>query len=178
MELTGSRMIHAPREEVWRALNDPEVLKACIPGVTDLTGNVGDGMEAVATQKVGPVKATFKGAVSFSNIEEGQGYTISGEGKGGAAGHAKGSADVKLKETDEGTELDYTVEAAVGGKLAQLGSRIIDGFAKKMADKFFENFKMEVEGENYVPTDSGEKKGLMTKVFGKKDKDEETEAKT
>lgn len=175
MELTGTRTINASREDVWKALNDPEVLKACIPGVTDLTGTIQDGLDAVATQKVGPVKATFKGAVSFSDVVPNESYTITGEGKGGAAGHAKGSAAVKLKDADNATELDYTVDAQVGGKLAQLGSRIIDGFAKKMADNFFESFKKEVEGENYVPTEPEKKEGMMSKMFGKKKSEPETE---
>ncbi len=169
MELTGTRIIHASREEVWNALNNPDVLKACIPGATELTGSPDDGFEAKVTQKVGPVKANFKGGVTLENVKPLESYTLVGEGKGGAAGFAKGSADVTLKDVDEGTELDYAVDAKVGGKLAQLGSRIIDGFAKKMADNFFENFKMEVEGENYVPTEKEEKKGVMSKMFGKKD---------
>ncbi len=168
MELTGTRQINASREAVWKALNDPEVLKACIPGATDLTGSPEEGFEALVTQKVGPVKANFKGGVTLENVVPMESYTLVGEGKGGAAGFAKGSADVKLSDVDGGTELDYAVDAKVGGKLAQLGSRIIDGFAKKMADNFFENFKMEVEGENYVPTEKEEKKGMMSKMLGKK----------
>lgn len=171
MELTGARTIAAPRETVWAALNDPEVLKACIPGCTDLTGSAEDGFEAVVTQKVGPVKATFKGAVKLSNVNAPESYTITGEGKGGAAGFAKGGADVKLTEVDEGTELAYEVKASVGGKLAQLGSRLIDGFAKNMADKFFTNFKDAVEGPS-EPQDGDaaapaeKKKGWMKKILG------------
>lgn len=148
MELTGSRSIAADRATVWQALNSAEVLKACIPGCTELTGNADDGFEATVTQKVGPVKATFKGAVTLSDIVIGESYVISGEGKGGAAGFAKGGARVTLTDTAEGTELTYTVEAKVGGKLAQLGSRLIDGFAKKMADTFFENFKNALEPQD------------------------------
>ncbi len=146
MELTDQRDIAAPPEDVWSALIDPEVLKQCLPGCQEMTGNPDDGYEAVVTQKVGPVKATFKGHVELSNVVAGQSCTITGEGKGGPAGFAKGGADVVLTPTGEGTRLSYDVTAKVGGKLAQLGSRIIDGFAKKMADQFFDNFKNVVEG--------------------------------
>ena len=148
MELTGTRIIAAPREAVWAALNDAETLRACIPGCEELTGNPEDGFEAIVRQKVGPVKATFKGAVQLSDVVAPVSYRISGEGKGGVAGFAKGGADVRLAEVPEGTELTYAVDAKVGGKIAQLGSRLIDSFAAKMADTFFENFKHEVEGAN------------------------------
>lgn len=146
MELQGSRVIAADRATVWSALNDPEVLKACIPGCETLTGSAETGFEATVTQRVGPVKATFKGAVTLADVVPGESYTLSGEGKGGAAGFAKGSAKVRLSEVEGGTELAYEVEAKIGGKLAQLGSRIVDGFAKNMADKFFETFQKVVEG--------------------------------
>jgi uncharacterized protein len=147
MELSGSRQIAADRQTVWAALNDPEVLKACIPGCQEMSGSPEEGFEATVKQKVGPVSATFKGAVQLSNVVPGESYTISGEGKGGAAGFAKGGADVHLADAEGGgTLLSYDVKANVGGKLAQLGSRIIDGFAKKMADQFFANFQREVEG--------------------------------
>jgi len=147
MEMVGSRVIAAPREKVWAHLNSAETLKACIPGCEELTGSPQEGFEAVVKQKVGPVKATFRGAVALSDVIAPQSYTISGEGKGGVAGFAKGGAKVTLTEVPEGTELAYNVEAKVGGKLAQLGSRIVDGFAKKMADAFFENFKTTVEAD-------------------------------
>ncbi|SDZ52883.1 hypothetical protein SAMN05444004_11944 [Jannaschia faecimaris] len=146
MELTGTRTIAASREVVWAKLNDAETLKACIPGCEELTGSPEEGFEAVVKQKVGPVKATFKGAVTLSDVVAPESYRIAGEGKGGVAGFAKGGADVKLTEVPEGTELTYAVDAKVGGKIAQLGSRLIDSFAAKMADAFFENFKNEVEG--------------------------------
>lgn len=146
MELEGSRVIAADRDTVWARLNDAETLRACIPGCEELTGTPEDGFEAVVKQKVGPVKATFKGAVRLENVNAPESYTIAGEGKGGVAGFAKGSADVSLVEVEEGTELSYKVDAQVGGKLAQLGSRIIGGFARKMADQFFERFQQEVEG--------------------------------
>jgi carbon monoxide dehydrogenase subunit G len=146
MELTGSRVIAADRATVWSRLNDAETLKAAIPGCSDLTGSPEDGFEAVVTQKVGPVKATFRGKVVLSDVVEGESYRISGEGTGGVAGFAKGGADVRLTDHEDGTELSYDVQAQVGGKIAQLGSRLINGFAKKMADQFFENFQTAVEG--------------------------------
>lgn len=145
MELTGTRVIAADRATVWKHLNDPETLKACIPGCQELTGSPEEGFEAVVKQKVGPVSATFKGKVVLSDVVEERSYRISGEGSGGIAGFAKGGADVSLADHEEGTELSYAVDAKVGGKIAQLGSRLIDGFARKMADSFFENFKNEVE---------------------------------
>ncbi len=172
MELKGSRIIAADRATVWAALNDPEVLKASIPGCDTLTGNPADGFEATVTQRVGPVKATFKGAVTLSDVVEGESYTIQGEGKGGAAGFAKGGAKVALRDVEGGTELAYDVEAKVGGKLAQLGSRLIDGFAKGMADKFFQTFQTVVEGPGEATevsaTDTGEapKKSWLGKLIG------------
>lgn len=152
MELTGSRVIAADRETVWAHLNSADTLRACIPGCEELTGSPEEGFEATVKQKVGPVKATFKGTVALSDINAPESYTISGEGKGGVAGFAKGGAQVRLAEVDGGTELTYEVEAKVGGKLAQLGNRIINGFAKKMTDAFFESFQNTVEGK----TDTGE----------------------
>lgn len=146
MELKDEIVIRAPRDEVYAALNDPEILQACIPGCEELTGSPEEGFAAVVTQKVGPVKATFKGEVQLENIIPAKSYTITGEGKGGVAGFAKGGADVVLTPVEGGTELAYDVQAKVGGKLAQLGSRIIGGFARKMADEFFERFQNEVEG--------------------------------
>lgn len=150
MKLTGTRTIAAPRETVWAALNDPDVLKACIKGCESLEKTSDTTFEAVVKQKVGPVSATFKGAVELTDLNPPESYRISGEGKGGAAGFAKGGADVKLLEVAEsdggGTELSYDVDAKIGGKIAQLGSRLIDGFAKKMADQFFETFQTVVEG--------------------------------
>lgn len=147
MELDGARTLGAPREAVWRALNDPEVLKACIPGCSELSGSPQEGFEATVTQKVGPVKATFKGSIELSEVVEPESYTISGQGKGGAAGFAKGSAKVRLVEVEGGTELGYEVEARVGGKLAQIGSRIISGVARKLTNEFFERFQAQVEGQ-------------------------------
>ncbi|MGR3436536.1 MAG: CoxG family protein [Shimia sp.] len=145
MELTGTRIIAADRETVWRHLNDPETLRACIPGCESLSGSPEEGFEATVKQKVGPVKATFKGAVTLEDVHPPASYRIVGEGKGGVAGFAKGAADVRLADHPEGTELTYDVEAKVGGKLAQLGSRVVGGVATRMADEFFETFKTRVE---------------------------------
>jgi carbon monoxide dehydrogenase subunit G len=178
MNMSGERLIAAPRADVWAALNDPDVLKACIPGCDSLDKTSPTTFEAVATQKVGPVKATFKGSVELSDIVEGEGYTISGEGKGGAAGFAKGGAKVRLSDAEptEGTAgpatlLAYEAEAKVGGKLAQLGSRLIDGFAKKMADDFFNRFQTAVEGPSAeaVPEDAPKeekKKSWLKRLVG------------
>lgn len=140
MEMTGEYRIPADRETVWKALNDPDALREAIPGCEELVRNDDGTMSAKVVAKVGPVKATFAGNVGFTNVVEPESYTISGEGKGGAAGFAKGAADVKLAEDGEGTLLTYEVHAQVGGKLAQLGSRLIDTTAKKMADEFFTTF--------------------------------------
>jgi carbon monoxide dehydrogenase subunit G len=146
LELEGTRVIAADRATVWAHLNNLETLKACIPGCEELTGSPEGGFEAVVKQKVGPVKATFKGAVRLEDVQAPDSYRIVGEGKGGVAGFAKGAANVALTDVEDGTELTYFVDAKVGGKLAQLGSRIVGGFARKMADRFFENFQEVVEG--------------------------------
>jgi carbon monoxide dehydrogenase subunit G len=152
MELIGTRMIATDRATVWAHLNNVETLRACIPGCEELTGTPETGFEAVVKQKVGPVKATFKGAVTLEDVNAPNSYRIVGEGKGGVAGFAKGAAEVTLADVEGGTELSYNVDAKVGGKLAQLGSRIVGGFAKKMADQFFEDFQAIVEGT--APTES------------------------
>lgn len=146
MDMTGEYRIEAPRDLVWAALNDPDVLRACIPGCEELEKTSETTMEAKVTQKIGPVKAKFTGGVELLNITPPESYTIRGEGKGGVAGFAKGSADVHLTEEDGVTKLSYTAHAEVGGKLAQLGSRLIDSTAKKLADKFFENFRDHLSG--------------------------------
>ena len=150
MTMTGEVDLPATRQVVWEALNDPEVLKACIPGCQSLE-KVGDNsLQAVAKVKVGPVAATFKGKVDLLDLDPPNGYRISGEGEGGAAGFAKGGATVKLSDMPGGTKLAYDVEAQVGGKLAQLGARLIDGVAKKMADQFFTDFATAVAKQQGV----------------------------
>mgnify|MGYP000302755027 CR=1 FL=1 len=146
MEMSGEYRIPAPREEVWAALNDPEVLRKSIPGEESVNKIADDEFEAVAKAKVGPVSARFKGKVKLTDIDPPNGYTISGEGNGGAAGFAKGSARVTLTEADDGTLLAYTVNAQVGGKLAQIGGRLVDATAKQMADQFFTAFAEKLGG--------------------------------
>ncbi|MEX0286032.1 MAG: CoxG family protein [Paracoccaceae bacterium] len=152
MEMSGSVHIAADRQAVWDALLNPDVLMQCVPGCQEMAGTPDDGVTATVVQKVGPVKATFKGAVTLEDRVAPDSLRLVGEGKGGAAGFAKGGAQVQLQDVEGGTELSYTVEAKVGGKLAQLGSRIIDGFARKMADKFFEDFRAAV-GSTDAPDD-------------------------
>jgi len=141
MEMSGEYRIGAPIDEVWTALNDVEVLKICIPGCEELEKISDMEMTAKVALKIGPVKARFKGAVTFENVDAPNGYTLVGEGQGGIAGFAKGGADVQLVEDDDGTILTYQAQAQVGGKMAQLGSRLIKSTAAKLADKFFKNFR-------------------------------------
>jgi len=168
MHMNDSKEIAAPRAEVWQALLNAEVLKECVPGCQEMSGSPEEGFEATVVQKVGPVKATFKGAVTISDVVEGDSLTLTGEGKGGAAGFAKGGARVTLSDTETGTLLSYDVDAKVGGKIAQLGSRIIDGFAKKMAEQFFTRFQEVVEGpsEDGAETagDEPKKKGWLKRM--------------
>ncbi|WP_230530732.1 CoxG family protein [Microvirga roseola] len=140
MTMQGEVTLPADRATVWAALNDPDVLKASIPGCQDLEKVSDTEFQATAKIAVGPVKATFKGDVTLSDLNPPDGYTISGEGQGGIAGWAKGRAKVRLEDAEGGTKLVYDVEAQVGGKIAQLGGRLINGVAKKYADGFFANF--------------------------------------
>jgi hypothetical protein len=140
MTMSGEYQLAASPETVWEKLNDAATLKACIPGCEQLDKLSDTEFSAIATQKIGPVKATFKGKVTLSDIDPPHGYRISGQGEGGVAGFAKGGATVKLAPKDGGTVLSYAVEAQIGGKLAQLGQRLINGAAKKVADNFFQNF--------------------------------------
>lgn len=140
MDLTGEYRIPAKRELVWEALNDPEILKQCIDGCTELNKTSDTEFTAKVTAKVGPVKAKFAGKVTLSEIDPPNGYLISGEGQGGVAGFAKGGATVKLAEDNGETVLTYEAKAEVGGKLASVGSRLVEGVAKKTADDFFGKF--------------------------------------
>jgi carbon monoxide dehydrogenase subunit G len=152
MDMKGEYDIPAPRQAVWDALNDPEVLKQAIPGCQSLERSGENGFEATVKAKVGPVSATFKGQVELTDIDPPNGYRISGEGKGGAAGFAKGGATVSLSDLpDGGTKLAYAVDAQVGGKLAQIGSRLIDSTAKKMAGEFFSKFASLVAPADTAP---------------------------
>jgi carbon monoxide dehydrogenase subunit G len=142
MTMTGEVQLGASREKVWDKLNDPEILKQCVPGCEQLD-RIGDNeFQAVATVKVGPVKARWKGKIKLSDFDPPTSYRITGEGEGGVAGFAKGGAVVSLADKDGGTLLSYNVEAQIGGKLAQLGQRLINSAAKKTADDFFERFKV------------------------------------
>jgi len=175
MQMSDQREISADAATIYAALLNPEVLRACVPGATEVVGNPEDGYTATVTQRVGPVKATFKGQVVMSDMVENRSLTIAGEGKGGAAGFAKGGAKVTLTPTEAGTILAYEVEARVGGKIAQLGSRLIDGFAKKMADQFFNNLKEAIEGpvgdnpeaQNGAKKETPAKKSWFKKITGR-----------
>jgi carbon monoxide dehydrogenase subunit G len=145
MDMTGERRIPAPRQTVWEALNNPDVLKASIPGCESLEKLDDDQMKATAAVKVGPISARFSGKVQLSDIDPPNGYRISGEGQGGVAGFAKGGANVTLADDGADTLLSYQVNAQVGGKLAQLGGRLIDATAKQMADAFFDRFSKQVQ---------------------------------
>ncbi len=140
MTMHGEYQLAVPPQTVWERLNDTETLKACIPGCEQLDKTSDTEFHATAVVKIGPVKAKFKGRVALSDLDPPNGYKISGQGDGGVAGFAKGGATVKLTPKDGGTLLAYDVEAQIGGKLAQLGQRLINGAAKKVADEFFENF--------------------------------------
>jgi carbon monoxide dehydrogenase subunit G len=149
MDMTGDHQINAPRAAVWAGLNDPEILKQSIPGCEEITLLSATEMTAQVTAKVGPVKAKFGGKITLSDIDPPNGYTLSGEGQGGAAGFAKGGAKVHLEDAvGGGTLLKYEMHAQIGGKLAQIGSRLIDGAARKMGDDFFSAFAAAVEARN------------------------------
>lgn len=173
MELTGEYRISAPQKAVWEALNDEDILKKCVPGCESMEKLGDTEFKAVAVAKVGPVKAKFSGKVTLSDIDPPNGYKITGQGTGGAAGFAKGGADVRLVSDGGETVLTYQVEAQVGGKLAQIGQRFIDAAAKKMADDFFSAFSEELGTSSEVeletqaipaptqaPADPGTRAGL------------------
>ena len=158
MDMTGEFRIAASREAVWNALNDPVVLKQCIAGCEELTKTSDTEFVARVVARVGPVKAGFNGKVTLSDLDRPNGYKITGEGQGGAAGFARGGADVRLEPDGSGTLLKYTVNAAIGGKLAQIGARLIDGTARKFAEDFFAKFAALVASEQPAgtPTSSDE----------------------
>ena len=147
MELKDEITINAPKDAVYAALNDPEVLKKCIPGCEELIKHSDTELEAKVVLKVGPVKAKFGGNVTLDTSGAPDAFSLSGQGNGGAAGHAKGGADVTLATEGEGTILTYEAKAEIGGKLAQLGSRLIQSTAKKLAAKFFKSFAEVMEAE-------------------------------
>lgn len=186
MQMNDSQRIEAPKHKVWEALNDPEVLKASIPGCEDLIKHSDTELEAKVRLKVGPVKATFGGKVTLNDLDPPNGYTIEGEGSGGVAGFARGAAKVHLEEDGpDATILHYEVDAKVGGKLAQLGARLIDSTAKRLAGEFFTAFgeqvapgtpaaSNELEADttpaDASPSDGEEKKGWIKGLFGGKKK--------
>ena len=141
MEMTGEQLIPLPQEATWKALNDPAVLKDCIPGCESIDKAEDDAYDVVLTARVGPVSARFKGRMKVSDADPPRAYKLSFEGQGGVAGFAKGEADVALTPEEGNTRLKYAARATVGGKLAQVGARLIDGVAKQLAGKFFEAFE-------------------------------------
>lgn len=173
MEISGSRRIAAPREQVWGALTSAEILKSCVSGCEEMTGGPEKGFEAVVKQKIGPVSARFRGSIRLTNVVPGESYTITGRGKSRAAGIARGVADIRLSDVEGGTQLDYAVKADVGRKLAKLGRRLIDGLVVRMADSFFDNLQLAVEGpiEPAAPADvteeSDKKPGWFGRLMGK-----------
>ena len=140
MEMTGEQLIPLPQAETWKALNDPGILKDCIPGCESITRAADNEYDVVMTAKVGPVSAKFKGRMTVTDADPPNAYTLKFEGQGGVAGFAKGEATVKLAAQDSGTRLAYSAKATVGGKLAQVGARLVDGVARQVAEKFFEAF--------------------------------------
>jgi carbon monoxide dehydrogenase subunit G len=152
MEMTGEQLVPASQEVTWNALNDPEVLKACVPGCESIERISGNDFLVLMVARVGPVSAKFKGKLSLSDIKPPDSYSISFEGQGGAAGFAKGSANVRLSSENSSTRLAYDVKANVGGKLAQIGSRLVDGAARKVADDFFRNFNEKLSAKQPAAT--------------------------
>src|SRR5215813_11693329 len=166
MQMSDSQRIPASKEKVWAMLNDPAVLKQCIPGCESLEMTSPTEMTATVVIKVGPVKASFGGKVTLSDLDPPNSYRIAGEGSGGVAGFAKGGATVKLStESPDVTVLFYSVEAQIGGKLAQLGSRLIDSTAKKLAGEFFASFGQVVGGTAAAPAEAAPK-GWLGKLTG------------
>jgi carbon monoxide dehydrogenase subunit G len=146
MEMSGEQLISAPQHAVWEALNDPEMLKACVPGCESIERTGENEFQVLMVARVGPVSAKFKGKLTLSDIKPPNSYSLAFEGQGGPAGFAKGGAHVRLEPAGDKTRLIYDVKASVGGKLAQIGSRLVDAAAKKVADDFFRNFKQKVGG--------------------------------
>jgi carbon monoxide dehydrogenase subunit G len=151
MEMTGEQLIPAPQQAVWDALNDPQMLKACVPGCESIEPAGENVYQVLMVARVGPVSAKFKGKLTLSDIRPPQSYSLAFEGQGGAAGFAKGGAQVRLSPQGDQTKLSYDVKASVGGKLAQIGSRLVDAAAKKIADEFFRNFNEKVSARGSDP---------------------------
>lgn len=175
MDMSGERRIAANRKQVWAALNDPNILKQCIPGCEELQMQSPTDMTARIKLAIGPVRATFNGKVALTDLDPPNGYRIAGEGSGGVAGYAKGGARVHLADSGSGTLMTYDVKADVGGKLAQLGGRLIDSTAKKLADEFFEKFTQVVgpapAAEAATPASTHARKpGWFKRLFGNRSK--------
>ncbi|HRN76320.1 carbon monoxide dehydrogenase subunit G [Ottowia sp.] len=151
MDMQGSRQLAVTQQQAWQALNDPEVLKACIPGCDSIEATGENAYALVNAIKVGPVSAKFKGNIQLADVNAPESYTLNFEGNGGAAGFGKGSAKVVLTPNDAGCELGYTVHATVGGKIAQVGQRLIDGVAKSTAENFFKRFDEEMQQRHPAP---------------------------
>jgi carbon monoxide dehydrogenase subunit G len=151
MDMQGSRKLAVNRQQAWEALNDPEVLKLCVPGCESIEATGDQAYALVSTVKVGPVAAKFKSTINLTDIQAPESYTLNFNGNGGAAGFGKGSAKVALTPEGEGCELAYTVNATVGGKIAQVGQRLIDGVAKAMAESFFKRFDEEMQRRHPAP---------------------------
>jgi len=151
MEMQGSRTLAITQQQAWEALNDPEVLKLCIPGCDSIEATGDNAYDLANAIKVGPVAAKFKGSIALADVDAPNSYTLNFEGSGGVAGFGKGSAQVSLAPLDEGCELAYTVNATVGGKIAQVGQRLIDGVAKSMAESFFKRFDEEMQQRHPAP---------------------------
>jgi len=170
MDMTGERRIPAPRQKVWDALNDPEVLRLCIPGCESLEKTSDTDLKATAAVKIGPIATRFTGKVQLTDLDPPNSYRISGEGQGGVAGFAKGGANVRLSDDGAGTLLQYDVKAQVGGKIAQLGARLIDATSKQMADLFFDRFTTEVaspapaDAAAHAPANTAEDTALADSV--------------
>ena len=167
MDIKGQYLIHAPREVVWAALNDPDVLERCIPGCKELEQRSPTDLAAKVTLKIGPISATFNGTVTLENLNAPAGYTIVGQGQGGPAGFAKGRAVVALAEAGAGeTDLTYEAKAEVGGKPATLGGRLIQATSKKLADDFFSAFARELNGDD-AATEPAQKTSRWAKWLGR-----------
>jgi uncharacterized protein len=161
MDESGSRILRANRHAVWAAVIDPEVLRACIPGCTAMTGNPQDGYDAVLTQKIGPLRATFRVTITLTDVIPARSYVIHAEGSGGAAGFARGGARVQMTDTPEGgTLLSYAIEGSVGGKLARIGARLVRGLAIRLAESFFERFGQAIEAAD-TATKTGPSPGTL-----------------
>ncbi|MFA7438717.1 CoxG family protein [Castellaniella sp.] len=169
MQMQGSRLLSITQQQAWEALNDPEVLKVCVPGCESIEPTADNTYAVVSQIKVGPVSAKFKSTIQLTDIQAPDSYTLNFEGNGGAAGFGKGTAKVRLSPQGDGTQLDYEVEATVGGKIAQVGQRLIDGVAKSMSESFFKRFDEEMQRRHPPAADApAAASGTAAESAGKK----------